>query len=167
MANSDLTKKHWKIPQKYVKKLAFTLKNYKGNKKAKGYVRLKNLVTNKSISYENLKFIKNLLEKYKDDEQTYELNGGKSFEMWINNTLNTARKGIENKKKVKRDSGMSNSYIKNHEKDSSNGSKIRTPKLHKSTSINDINNNNVNYENIKITGIIVTENQVKKIRKKQ
>ena len=165
MANSKSQKKHWAIPRKYLKSLAARLKAYKGDKKAEGYTRLKNLISKGKVSYENLKFIKHTLEKNKSNEAIYNLNGGKEFERWINDTLSTARKSIENGKKIKKETGVGNAYIKNHEKDSSNGLQSRTPKLHKSMSVNDINNNNVNYESIRITKVIITESQLKNLVK--
>jgi hypothetical protein len=165
MANSDLQGKRWKIPPQYMRKLKQRFQNFKGNKKAEGYVRLKNLLSQGSITYENLKFIKHTLEKNKNDEQLYQLNGGEEFERWINDTLSTARKALESNKKAKKESGMANAYKKPHEKDSSaNATKSRTPKLHKSMGINDLNNNNVNYENYKISKIILTEAQLDKIK---
>lgn len=160
MANSKLRKKHWKIPNKYLRMLDEKLKAYQGNKKAEGYVRIKNILSKGKLTYENMKFIKHTLEKNKDNNELYNLNGGVKFERWINDTLDTARKSIETGKKVKKETGMNNAYIKSHEKDSSKGSKPRTPKLHKSMSINNINNNNMNYENLKIMRVLITESQV-------
>jgi predicted metal-dependent HD superfamily phosphohydrolase len=102
MANSDLQGKRWKIPPQYMRKLKQRFQNFKGNKKAEGYVRLKNLLSQGSITYENLKFIKHTLEKNKNDEQLYQLNGGEEFERWINDTLSTARKALESNKKAKK-----------------------------------------------------------------
>lgn len=164
MANKDLKGKTWKIPKQYLKQLYKKLKNYNGSKKVEGYVRLKNLLTKGTISYENLKNIKHILKKMNGNEQQYDLNGGSEFERWINDTLKTARNSIENFKKAKKESGMANAYKKNHDKDSSKGFKPRTPKLHKSMSINDLNNNNVNYEQRLVSKIIITEAQLKYIK---
>ena len=163
MANSDLKRKTWAIPPKYIKLLKQTFNNYKGDKKVEGYVRLKNLITQANITYENLKNIKHIIEKNKSNAVLYRLNGGEVFEKWINDTLSTARKQIESSKKTKKEAGESNAYIKSHEKDSSKGNNIRTPKLHKSMSANDIYNNNVNYEHVDTTKLIITEKQYKQL----
>ena len=112
MANSDLKGKTWKIPSQYIRKLRKNFNDFKGSRKAEGYIRLKNLLSKGFITYENLKFIKHTLEKNKNNEELYELNGGKEFERWINDTLSTARKSIESRKKSKKESGMANAYKK-------------------------------------------------------
>lgn len=166
MANKDLIGRTWKIPPKYIKNLQQQLSNYKGDKHVEGYTRLKNLVNSQKISYENLKNVKHILEKYQNSNETlYNLNGGQHFHRWINDQLKVARDRIEGVKKSKANSGQSNAYIKTHEKKSPDNTKTRMPKYHKSTSSNDIFNGNVNYENKKISKVVITECQLKKMLK--
>jgi hypothetical protein len=158
MANKDLKGRKWKIPLKYLKHLKSKLIDYKGDKHVEGYTRLRNLLKTGEITYENLKNIKHILEKNSKNETLYELNGGKIFHRWIDDQLKIARDRLDFSKKAKKNSGMDNAYKKPHEKDSSkNTTKIRTPKLHKSTSSNDIYNNNVNYETHKTIKLVISE----------
>lgn len=162
MANSDLKNKKWKIPEKYLKSLRKKLRSYNGNKKTNGYVRLKNLVQAGHITYENLKNVKHFLKKFSSDDKNYELNGGKEFEGWVNNTLKTARNQLAQSKDTRMEAGESNTHIKSHEKNHSNAvSKVgRIPRLDKSTSVSDLSNNNVNYESrTPKKNLIITESQ--------
>ena len=87
------------------------------------------------------------------------MNGGKHYHRWVNDQLKVARNSIENTKKNKKERGDTNAYKKTHEKDNSKSpSRVRTPKLNKSTSSNDIYNNNVNYESHKPIKLLICEN---------
>jgi hypothetical protein len=164
MANSDLIGRHWKIPKKHLRLLKNRLRRYTGAKDVEGYTRLQNLIETGEISYENLKNVKHILEKNSGNKNIYNLNGGKNFHNWVNDQLKVARDRLSANKKIRKDTGEENAYIKHHNKDNSKQqSKVRNPKLHKSMGANDIYNNNVNYESIKITKAILTEAQIIKI----
>lgn len=167
MANSDLIGKMWKIPNPYLAKLRKKLNNHQGDKHVEGYTRLQNLLQSGKISYENLKNVKHILDKNIKNETIYELNGGKDFHRWINDQLSVARNSIESGKKIQKDVGNQNAYKKPHEKDSTNKGKVRTARLDKSSSSEDIYNNNVNYESFKNVKILVTESQYHQLFKEE
>jgi hypothetical protein len=165
MANSNLQGKTFSLPEELLKNLQEILNNYKGDKHSEGYVRLKNLISVGKLSYQNMKNIKHILEKNKGNKTLYLLNGGSSLESWINSTLGSARNRVESSKKAKKESGESNAYIRSHTKDGSETPKVRTPKLYKSMSSNDLSTNNVNYESFeKRKVLVITEAQMKNLK---
>lgn len=163
MANKDLRGKTWTLPREHINHLRDTLKHFRGNKKTKGYTRLKRLIQNPTVSYETLKNIKHTLEGNKSNPIVYRLNGGQKLESWVNNTLKGGRTSLEKSKKAKKEAGFSNAYKKSHTKDKSKGRGDRTPMPHKSMSSNDINNNNMNYENKETLKSILIENIINQI----
>ena len=89
---------------------------YKGAKNIEGYKRLEELVDKDSISYEQLKLIKNFFDNYNGNRKgtTYLLNGGTIMKNWVDLSLNNAREGVKNIKKSMDNIGMtSNSDLKN------------------------------------------------------
>ena len=158
MANSDLKNRRWKIPKKHKQRLVNNLKQNSDKKEVEGFVRIKNFVKKGFMTYSDLKNLKHVLDKNQKNKTVYELNGGKIFHDWVNDSLNLARKRIKDNKKLRKDNGEENVYIKNHEKDSSrNITKIKNPKISKSSKSKDIYNNNVNYESVKNIKIMIAE----------
>jgi hypothetical protein len=119
MANSDLQGKEIEIPKEVKTHLGKIFNAYKGDKTAEGYNRLKNLMDKKTISYEQMKRIKNFFDNYngKNKETPYLLNGGTLMKDWVNKSLEDARQDIKGKKKSMSDVGMPNQHIKTHSKD--------------------------------------------------
>jgi hypothetical protein len=74
--------------------------------------------------------------EHKDIE--YRLNGGKTMHNWVDSTLNKERLAVEAPKKIKSETGLTNQFIKDHEKDDTkinkNSLKIRIPRLNKDIS---------------------------------
>ena len=64
MANSKLQGKKIGIPQKLSSHLNKIFNAYKGNKNVEGYERLNGLVSKNSITYEQLKRIKNFFDTF-------------------------------------------------------------------------------------------------------
>ena len=149
--NSELRKKRFPIGDGIRKHLRRLLATYEGDKTLLGYKRLNNLVSAKYISYFDLKRIKNFFDNYlgtkKSDE--YNLNGGDEMKWWVENTLRTARKSVDDSKRLKKESGIDNAYIRPHEKRRQTKKKNRpTGVKFRTTNRNLLNNKTLRYENI-------------------
>jgi hypothetical protein len=68
----------------------------------------------------------------------YRLHGGKTMHNWIDSTLNKERMAVKAPKKIKSETGLSNQFIKDHEKDTNkvnkNSLKIKIPRPNKDVS---------------------------------
>jgi len=123
MANSSLQGKSFKLDDDIKNHLKKMFNAYKGEKTKEGYQRLRNLIDSDSITYEELKRIKNFFDSHDGGikETSYRLNGGSKMKSWIEKTLSHAREDLTGKKKAMFDIGMENQYIDTHKK---NGVKI-------------------------------------------
>lgn len=101
--NSKLYGNQYQIPNPELEKL----KSYAGEET------IDNLLSTKTVSYSNLKKIKNRIENGEKDKL-----GGDSFYSWVTTTLKSKRGEIDTGNKAKHESGMPNVYIKPHKKDS-------------------------------------------------
>ena len=102
MANQELQGKYYNLPKNVLDELKQKFDSYEknnGDKSLEGYTRLKNLVETGRLTYENLKNIKHILKKNRENTVLYELNGGNVLETWIDETLKVAR----NTPKLKKD----------------------------------------------------------------
>ena len=99
---------------------------------SEGFKRNQELQGQDTISYQQLKRIKNFFDTFKGNpnEPSYILNGGNEMKSWVNITLNQMRSSPEMTKKNKMETGMENQFIKTHEKDSID---VRKSKEHKNT----------------------------------
>tara|TARA_R110000803_G_scaffold48837_3_gene101490 strand:- start:2933 stop:3370 length:438 start_codon:yes stop_codon:yes gene_type:complete len=120
--NSQLHDNQYKIPVDILKHLNETLKTM-SNVKGEGMKRLRRLVTDRVMTYQQLKRLiydfKNINKEENPD--SFNLNGGQKMYEWANSTLNNARKEIEQQKKSARRAadltpGKKNAYRKSHEK---------------------------------------------------
>lgn len=126
MSNSSLQGKYFDVPRNVSEHLTKIFKAYKGAKNVEGYQRLEGLVSktesgdNNTISYEQLKLIKNFFDSYSGDKKStpYLLNGGSLMKQWVQKTLDTARDSIKSKKDTMKNVGMDNQFIQSHEKNS-------------------------------------------------
>lgn len=94
------------------------------------------------------------------------LNGGEPMKLWVNNTLYTATKAIHDFKQAKKDAGISNAFIKSHEKNRQSKKKNKPTQVKFKTdnlSNSIANNNALKYESKK-RNICITENQFKIIK---
>lgn len=153
--NSDLKHRVFPLPKGIKKHLMNTLENYSGDKTIDGFKRLNNIISMKNgITYNEMKRIKNFFDNYQGTNKSFEfiLNGGEPMKMWVNNTLNTATKAIHDFKQAKKDAGISNAFIKNHEKNR------QSKKTNKPTQVkfktNDVNKNISNNELLKFENIL-------------
>lgn len=163
MANQELQGNYYNLPKNVLdelKKKFISYENSNGDKSLEGYTRLKNLVEVGRLTYENLKNIKHILEKNRDNQLIYELNGGNVLETWINEALKTARTTSELKKDLKDKAGMDNAYKKTHYKNSAANPTNPTKPASLSTSMKSVYS-----ENKKVKKIIVTEEQFRILQK--
>lgn len=164
MPNSKLKQKYFNIPDNQLKNLLEIFKNFNGDKKTKGYLRLKGLLKEKKISYENMKVFKHFLDKNPNDSLIYKLHGGDIFHNWVNDSLNQSRNTIDTTKSLKQKLGDTNAYIKSHDKERDNVSlKPKMARLDKSMTTKDIADNNVNYENTQWKKVVISEEVFNKI----
>ena len=73
------------------------------------------------LEYNHMKRIKNWFDTFEGNhnDMEYRLNGGKTMHNWINSTLNKETEALKGPKKIKMETGLSNQFIKDHEKDNS------------------------------------------------
>ena len=159
--NQDLNNRTFPLAKGIRKHLRNTLDNYTGDKTVDGYKRLNNVLEMDSISYHEMKRIKNFFDNYKGTPKSAEfiLNGGEPMMNWVNNTLNTATKAVRDFKQAKKDAGINNAFIKPHEKqrqirkDKPTQAKIQTDDVAKKIG----DNNAIRFENKEKKVIYITE----------
>lgn len=102
------------------------------DKHGEGYKRNQDLQSQKSITYKQLKRIKNFFDNFKGKQTDHDfiLNGGVEMKNWVNNELRRMREGIHMTKHNKSETGMQNQHIKTHSKD---GIDVRPSKEHSKT----------------------------------
>jgi len=102
------------------------------DKNGEGYKRNQELQSQKSMTYKQLKRIKNFFDNFKGKNVDHEfiLNGGIEMKNWVNNELRRMREGIYMTKHNKSETGMENQHIQTHTKD---GIDVRPSKEHSKT----------------------------------
>lgn len=111
MANSELYGEYFSINSPIIKKLVDELVTEFGEKAVVPSHIQKN---DYHISYSYAKKLKNMLSNNKD--KTFEYNGGSRMKSYIESLLKTNRNKIKLPKKLKKDIGMENQFIKYHSK---------------------------------------------------
>ena len=103
------------------------------DKNEEGYKRNAELQNQKTITYKQLKRIKNFFDNFKGNhtDKNFILNGGIPMKNWINNELRKLRENPKMTKRNKMDTGMQNQFIKPHEK--KDFTNVRPSQQHKST----------------------------------
>jgi hypothetical protein len=142
--NSELRGKHWSCPEYVTNALRTAVQRYesvnKEDKPTEGYKRAKGILENNLIEYAQMKRIKNWFDNFEgsNEEMEYRLNGGKTMHNWVDSTLNRETEAIKSPKKIKMETGLSNQFIKSHNKDVNKVTrqtlKANLPKLHKDIS---------------------------------
>lgn len=117
--SNELRNRVFRLPDGIRKNLQNILNNYKGDKGQKGYKRLNNLLNGDSISYLEMKRLKNFFDNYQGSPKSTEfiLNGGEPMKLWVNNTLYTATKSIRDYKYAMKSAGIKNAFIRAHNKE--------------------------------------------------
>lgn len=142
--NSELRGKHWSCPEYVINALKTAVDRYeslnKGKKTSEGYKRAKGILKNNLIEYSQMKRIKNWFDTFEGnhDDMEYRLNGGKTMHNWVDSTLKRETDAIKSPKKIKMETGISNQFIKSHNKDvnkvNRQSLKMKLPKIHKDIS---------------------------------
>jgi hypothetical protein len=123
--NKELNNNFYNLPEDIITKINETLGKL-GSNWVDGRQRAENLLSNKKVSYGQLKrIIHDLKEIDKINDRTkYDLCGGELMEKWANTFLNGERKMVKDKKmgshKINNNTGMNgfrkNPFLKKHEK---------------------------------------------------
>lgn len=152
--NNDLKNRNFPLPDGVRRILQNTLNQYNGDKTIDGYKRLNNILGMKSISYHEMKRLKNFFDHYNgtDKSSEYILNGGDAMKTWVNNTLHTATKAIRDFKQAKKDAGIKNAFIRHHEKDRQNKKKNKPTQVKFATK--DINRKLFNNDSMKYESVL-------------
>jgi hypothetical protein len=139
MANSNLQGKYWEYDDEMGNHLNKIYNAYRGDKTVKGYNRLKGLIDNCEISYEQMKRMKNFFDTFEGTrhDTPYLLNGGTKMKDWVNACLDNARQDIKGKKKSMERIGMPNQFQKDGgtKNQDSSGNRIRTDNISNSDGI--------------------------------
>lgn len=131
--NKDLYNKKIKFPDEMKEHMKSTFSSVQGaDQNTEGFNRNQELQGQSSITYQQLKRIKNFFDNFKGipNEPSYILNGGEKMKGWVDGALRFLRDSIYNTKHNKSETGMENQHIQNHEKDFTN---VRPSQTHKST----------------------------------
>jgi len=123
MPNSSLENKSFKIPSKVRNRINRQLNRINSDdNQAKGLKRAKDIANGETISYAQIKRLKNYFDTYSGDGQDDEFNliGGSVTKKWVNDELGQNRESIKKVKKANMDGGLENQFIKPHTKDNDN-----------------------------------------------
>jgi hypothetical protein len=98
-----------------------------------GFKRNKELQSQKTIDYKQLKRIKNFFDNFKgrQEDLPFILNGEFKMKNWVDNQLRRMREGIHITKHNKMNTGMENQFMDPHQKDKLVD--VRKSKEHKNT----------------------------------
>jgi hypothetical protein len=112
--NKELYGKTWDFPndlQNHLKICFAKVKNVDSN--IEGFNRNKRLQTATSISYPELKRIKNFFDNHTGTPQDapFILNGENKMRDFVNSTLSGARQSLETSKQIRQDTGMEKEFI--------------------------------------------------------
>jgi hypothetical protein len=112
--NKELYGKTWDFPndlQNHLKICFAKVKNVDSN--IEGFTRNKRLQTATSISYPELKRIKNFFDNHTGTPQDapFILNGENKMRDFVNSTLSGARQSLETSKQIRQDTGMEKEFI--------------------------------------------------------
>lgn len=131
--NKDLYDKEFHIPDIIRLHLKNNMEKVKSvANDTEGYKRNMELQNKKTISYPQLKRIKNFFDTFngKTNDVEYILNGGGEMRSWVDTTLNSVRQNIKSLKTNKKEAGFSNQFRREHTKP---GINIRPSKEHLKT----------------------------------
>ena len=113
----ESSKRTYKIPNNILSVFQKNLNNYKGDKKEKGFLIIKNALNRKTFSFQNLKKIKHIYNNGSD--LTKQLLGGDVVMNFVNSKLNQERQRKKTHSANKERAGMDNPHRKAHHKNSS------------------------------------------------
>lgn len=117
--NKDLYNKEIEFPSDKRNHMKICFQRVKNaDENTEGFNRNKELQSQTSISYKQLKRIKNFFDNFNgnQNEPSFVLNGGVEIKNWVNDELRKMRDYIKNTKTNKMNTGMQNQFISPHEK---------------------------------------------------
>lgn len=116
--NKTLYDRKAKLPESLMKHLEQSFSALESDANVEGHNRNKELRENGFVTYQQLKRMKNWFDSYagKKEDAPFILNGGDRMNRWCDHVLNHWRNTLETGKQTKHDTGMSNQFIRNHEK---------------------------------------------------
>jgi hypothetical protein len=132
--NRELYDKEIEFPKEMRKHMKNSLSQVKEvDETEEGFKRNSELQNQETISYKQLKRIKNFFDNFKgtQKDQSFLLNGGVLMKNWVNNELRRMRENPKMTKKNKMETGMQNQFIDPHEK--KDFTNVRPSQQHKST----------------------------------
>jgi len=100
MANQELYDKRYPIPDNIINNVRGMLVSYPTQE---GKNRAKNIVNNRYLTYQAMKKLKHEMKSMDKQGVQYQLAGGNDMEVFIDNTLNQDRAGVERSKEARRD----------------------------------------------------------------
>jgi hypothetical protein len=112
--NKELYGKTWDFPKDLQNHLRICfLKVKNANANIEGFNRNKRLQTATSISYPELKRIKNFFDNHTGTPQDapFILNGENKMRDFVNSTLSGARQSLDTSKQIRQDTGMEKEFI--------------------------------------------------------
>jgi hypothetical protein len=117
MANSELKDKKANLSDDIIS----FLKKIKLKYQDKNTEIADNFINNKVITYQYSKKLKNFFDTFEGDKNSYEyeIRGGDLMKSFVESWLNTNRSSVDNSKKIRKDSGIENVYLKKHDRDRS------------------------------------------------
>jgi len=145
--NSSLYGKKYEVPENILNDLS----KYSGNKT------IDNILSNKEISYSNMKKIIHDMNNGEIDNL-----GGHTFKNWLSRNLESDREGIKTSKHSKKSGGVENAFISPHEKNK----QIRPSQRHrKSTERHDssVDNSFIKLDESVISELKKINNLIKKL----
>jgi 8-oxo-dGTP diphosphatase len=112
------------VPDHVLKNIELAINHHKPSEDHAGYERGSNTLKEKTLTYQNLKRLKNYfdnIDKEGFDQIEFDLNGGENMKNFINDTLSTERNKVKTSKENKSDyAQMDNQFRKTHTKDGVN-----------------------------------------------
>lgn len=120
--NSQLRGRKFPLPDGIKGHIRKIVNDFQGDRNTAGFKRLENLIENPSVSYSEMKRIKNFFDNYQGEptDLEYQLNGGQPMQTWVNLTLSNATGVIRDTKQAMKDAGIKNAFIKHHKKNRTN-----------------------------------------------
>jgi mutator protein MutT len=119
--NKDLYNNQYEIPNDVLNYIQSSINKYKPKEGQSGFEKAQNHLNKKTITYQNLKRVKNYFDNLKDgyDKIEFDLNGGDLMKDYVNSILTSERQKVKSDKKIKSDyAQMDNQFRKTHDKDS-------------------------------------------------
>jgi hypothetical protein len=120
--NSNLYNNTAVLPDTLLKHLDDCFNSVSADSSTEGYNRNKELRQSKTMTYQQLKRVKNWFDSYSGNKKDspFILNGGDRMNAWCNEVLKIWRENQSTPKDAKQEIGMQNSHLKSHEKNSTN-----------------------------------------------